>query len=136
MEILLAGSAAFLLTHLGISGTPLRAKLQSAMGAQPYLGLYSLLAFGSLGLMIYGYAQLHHADFIWYPSVAAYNVTKVLLLISLVVLVMGTLTANPTQVMNEKALDAEDKVIEEGYGSVDEDEKPSVDKKQVVSNPG
>ena len=37
---------------------------------------------------------------------------------------------------DKKALDAEEKRAEEGYGSVDEDEKPTVDKKQVVSNPG
>ncbi len=36
----------------------------------------------------------------------------------------------------KKALEAEEKRAEEGYGSVDEDEKPKVDKKQVVSNPG
>ena len=36
----------------------------------------------------------------------------------------------------KKALDAEEKRTEEGYGSVDEDEKPNVDKKEVVSNPG
>ena len=36
----------------------------------------------------------------------------------------------------KKALEAEEKRAEEGYGSVDEDEKANVDKKQVVSNPG
>jgi len=107
MELLIAGCLAFLLTHLGVSGTPLRAKLQDAMGAQPYLGLYSLLAFGSLGLMIYGYSNVPHVDFFWYPSQSAYMVTKGLLLLSLVTLVMGTLTKNPTQVMNEAALDHE-----------------------------
>lgn len=107
MSLLIAGCLAFLITHLGVSGTPLRAKLQDAMGAQAYLGLYSVLAFGSLGLMIYGYSNVPHVDFVWYPSEAAYMVTKGLLLLSLVVLVMGTLTKNPTQVMNEAALDHE-----------------------------
>ena len=36
----------------------------------------------------------------------------------------------------KKALNAEEKRAEEGYGSVDEDEKPTVDKKRVVSDPG
>ena len=107
MAWLIAGCLAFLVTHLGVSGTPLRAALQDALGAQPYLGIYSVLAFVSLGLMIYGYSQVPHVDFIWFPSQAAYMVTKAFLLISLVVLVMGALTKNPTQVMNEAALDHE-----------------------------
>ncbi len=107
MTLLVIGCLAFLITHLGVSGTPLRAKLQDAMGAQAYLGVYSLLAFGSLGLMIYGYGRVPHVDFVWYPSQAAYMVTKALLLLGLVTLVMGTLTKNPTQVMNEAALDHE-----------------------------
>ena len=105
MTILTTGCFLFLLTHLGISGTPLRGVLQEKLGAQPYLGLYSLLAFGSLGLMIWGYVRVPHADFIWFPSQAAYLVTKTLLFVALVTLVMGTLTRNPTQVMNEQALD-------------------------------
>lgn len=107
MAILITGCILFLVTHLGISGTPLRGALQDMMGAQRYLAVYSLLAFGSLGLMIYGYGQVPHVDFIWYPSEAAYLVTKVLLLLALVTLVTGTLTKNPTQVMSEQALDEE-----------------------------
>ena len=108
MEMLLfAGCAGFLLVHLGISGTPLRAVLQGKLGEQAYLGVYSLLSFATLGLMIYGYSNVPHVDFIWYPSNAAYLVTKGLLLIGLVVLVMGTLTKNPTQVMNEQALESD-----------------------------
>lgn len=107
MDLLIIGCIAFLVTHLGISGTPLRGVLQNAIGPSPYLGLYSLLSFGSFGLMIYGYSQADHTNFIWYPTPMAYMVTKVIVLVSLVTLVMGTLTKNPTQVMNEKALDNE-----------------------------
>lgn len=32
--------------------------------------------------------------------------------------------------------EAEDKRIEEGYGSVDKDEQAAVDKKEILSNPG
>ena len=105
MELLLTACLAFLVTHLGISATPLRGKLQGLMGAKPYLGLYSLLAFGSLGLMVYGYVKVPHMDFLWYPSQSAYLVTKVLLLLSLVALVMGSLTKNPTLILNDAALD-------------------------------
>lgn len=107
MELLIVGCLAFLVIHLGISGTPLRAVLQNSLGESPYLGVYSLLSFGSLGLMIYGYGQVPHADFLWYPSVDAYKVTKGLMLLSLVTIVMGTLVKNPTAVMSEQALDNE-----------------------------
>ena len=107
MALLLTACLAFLVTHLGVSGTPLRARLQKVMGARAYLGLYSLLAFGTLGLMVYGYANVPHVEFLWYPSQSAYMVTKGLLLLSLVTLVMGTLTRNPTLIMNEAALNYE-----------------------------
>lgn len=105
MEWLLIGCAGFLLVHLGISGTPLRAVLQGKLGEQGYLGVYSLLSAVTLGIMIYGYGKVPHTDFIWYPHPNAYLVTKVLLFVSLLTIVMGTLTKNPTAVMNEKALD-------------------------------
>jgi uncharacterized membrane protein len=107
MELLFIGCAGFLLTHLGISGSPLRNVLRGAMGEQAYLGVYSLLSFATLGLMIYGYAGVPHHDYIWLPSTSAYLVTKVLLFIALVTLVSGTLTKNPTQVMGDAALDNE-----------------------------
>jgi uncharacterized membrane protein len=107
MELLIVGCLAFLVIHLGISGTPLRAVLQNSLGESPYLGVYSLLSFGSLGLMIYGYSQVPHTDFLWYPSVTAYKVAKVLMLLALVTIVMGTLVKNPTAVMSEQALDNE-----------------------------
>ena len=107
MEILIIGCAGFLLTHLGISGSPLRKSLRGAMGEQAYLGIYTLLSFATLGLMIYGYAGVPHHDYIWLPSTSAYMVTKVLLFIALVTLVTGTLTKNPTQVHGDAALDNE-----------------------------
>ena len=75
------------------------------LGATPYLGVYSLLSLAGLGLMIYGYGQVPHTDFLWYPTVSAYKVTKVLLLLSLVTVVMGSLVKNPTAVMSEQALE-------------------------------
>lgn len=54
MTALVLATAAFLLTHL-VSGTPLRAKLVGAMGEWSYRGLYSALAFLTLGAMIWAY---------------------------------------------------------------------------------
>ncbi|MBI2289941.1 MAG: MFS transporter, partial [Betaproteobacteria bacterium] len=48
---LIAATVAFLATHY-VSSTPLRAKLVNALG-NAYLGLYSLIAFATLGYMIW-----------------------------------------------------------------------------------
>ncbi len=105
MELLIVGCVAFVLLHLGISSTPLRGIMQGALGENGYLGVYSVLAFAGLGLMIYGYSQSAHADFVWYPSPTAYKVTKVFLLFSLVLLAMGMVAKNPTAVKMDAALE-------------------------------
>ena len=56
METLLLATAAFLLTHF-VASTPLRPKLVMAMGEWPYRGVYSLVAFITLGWMIWAYAN-------------------------------------------------------------------------------
>ena len=55
MTGLVAATAAFLLTHF-VTSTPLRPKLVGALGEWPYRGVYSLVAFVTLGWMIWAYA--------------------------------------------------------------------------------
>jgi len=49
-------TAAFIATHF-ISSTPLRAALVRGLGERAYLGAYTLLAFATLGWMIWAYAK-------------------------------------------------------------------------------
>ena len=56
MTALLLATAAFLLTHF-VTSTPLRPKLVVTMGEWPYRGIYSAVAFLTLGWMIYAYAH-------------------------------------------------------------------------------
>jgi uncharacterized membrane protein len=49
-------TAAFVATHL-VASTPLRAALVRGVGARTYLGVYILLAFATLGWMIWAYAK-------------------------------------------------------------------------------
>src|SRR5437762_12627684 len=56
MMALVAATAAFLLTHF-VTSTPLRPKLVAAMGEWPYRGVYSLVAFVTLGGMIWAFAH-------------------------------------------------------------------------------
>ena len=54
MTQLVLATAAFLVTHF-VASTPLRPALVRALGEWPYRGLYSLLAFATLGWMIWAY---------------------------------------------------------------------------------
>jgi len=57
--------------------------------------------------MIYGDVRVTHVDFIWVPSVLAYKVAKVFMLLALVTIVMGPLVKSSRAVMSERALDPE-----------------------------
>jgi len=54
MTALLVATAAFLLTHF-VASTPLRPRLVATMGEWPYRGFYSLVAFATLGWMIWAF---------------------------------------------------------------------------------
>ena len=55
MTSLVAATAAFVLTHF-VTSTPLRPRLVATLGEWPYRGVYSLVAFLTLGWMIWAYA--------------------------------------------------------------------------------
>ena len=56
MTALVAATIVFLATHF-VPSTPLRPKLVNAMGHWPYIGAYSLVAFITLGWMIWAYTK-------------------------------------------------------------------------------
>src|SRR5258708_7504429 len=57
----------FLASHLIISSSAVRARLIGAVGEQPYRGIYSLVAAGTLGPLIYEFARNKHAGpLLWY----------------------------------------------------------------------
>lgn len=107
MTILLVTCLAFLITHLGISATPLRGALIGAMGETAYLVAYSLMSFVTLGAMIYAYAVIPHGTFLWSPTPTAYLIAKVIMMFALVLLSMGIMTRNPTAVKMESAVNDE-----------------------------
>ena len=57
MTALLLASFAFLATHF-VTSTPLRPRLAGAIGEWPYRGLYSIVAFATLGWMIWAYGKV------------------------------------------------------------------------------
>jgi uncharacterized membrane protein len=63
MTMLVAATVAFLATHF-VTSTPLRPALVNAMGEWPYRGVYSLVAFITLGWMIWAYVGAPR-EFLW-----------------------------------------------------------------------
>jgi uncharacterized membrane protein len=97
---LIVASLAFLATHY-VASTPLRDVLVSVLG-KSYLALYSLVAFATLGWMIWAF---YHAPFInlWY-AVALRPIPLVVMPFAMVFVVCALATPNPTAVGQERLL--------------------------------
>ncbi|MEN9808105.1 MAG: hypothetical protein RL756_2625 [Pseudomonadota bacterium] len=106
----------FLLTHLGVSSTPLRAVLVRRLGEGGYLGAYSLVAAVTLGLMIWMYANLPRLPYLWLPSPTLYLVPKVIMGLAFVLIGGSFLARNPSAVGMAGTLDAPDAPTRLAYG--------------------
>lgn len=100
---LVAASALFLATHY-IASTPLRARLVAALGQNGYLLVYSAAAFAALGWMVWAY---YRAPFmvLWFVPGLRY-VPAMVMPFSLILIVSGVLTSNPSAVGQERLLRA------------------------------
>ena len=100
--MLALASAAFLVTHF-VSSTPLRAALVAKIGEWSYVGLYSAVAFLTLGWMAWAFAQA--------PREALFSgfreISFVLMPIAFVLLACG-FGRNPTLVGADKLLKSEE----------------------------
>ena len=105
MDILASACLAFCLTHLGISGTPLRSFLHGRLGDNAYLGIYSSVSLLTLGLMIYGYTEAPMVNAFMFEKPSLFTFSKVIVFVALLLIVMGLTTPNPTAVKEEDALD-------------------------------
>ena len=100
--MLVAATAAFLATHF-VTSTPMRPALVNAMGEWPYRGLYSLVAFVTLGWMIWAYAVAPR-EILWQ---GARVVPYVLMPLAFVLIACGY-WRNPTMVGADKLLKSDD----------------------------
>ena len=57
MTLLVAGLVLFLLLHLIPSAAPLRAALVERMGEKPYRGVFGIVAFASLAMIVWGFSR-------------------------------------------------------------------------------
>ena len=90
---------AFILLHIGVSATPLRAGLVKGIGEGPYRGLFALASAGALGWMIWSFgiarADLANVN-LWSPPAWGRHVTATLVLAGFLLAVTGLLTPGPT----------------------------------------
>lgn len=100
--MLALASAAFIATHF-VSSTPLRPALVARMGERPYQGLYTVVAFITIGWMSWAFAQAPRE-----PLFSGFReMPYVLMPIAFVLLVCG-FGRNPTIVGAEKLLKSEE----------------------------
>lgn len=100
MGMLTAATLMFLLTHF-IPSTPLRPALVRAIGEGRYRGLYVLVAFATLGWMIWAYAHVPAQAPLWTPL---RHVPLIVMPFALILIVGGLVRMNPTAVGAERLL--------------------------------
>jgi len=102
MTNLVLATAAFLATHF-VTSTPLRPALVNAIGEWPYRGVYSLVAFITLGWMIWAYAGAPREQ-LW---IGNSEVAYVLMPLAFILIACGY-WRNPTMVGADKLLKSDD----------------------------
>lgn len=102
-EVLGAGLI-LLITHFGLSSTALRPTLVKMIGEQGFLGVYSLIAVGAFGLIIWQYGNVPRLEYAWFPDPGLYWIPKVIMPLAMMFMLGGFMVPNPTQVGGEKLL--------------------------------
>ncbi|WP_448202497.1 NnrU family protein [Azospirillum sp. sgz302134] len=92
-----------LITHFGISSTPLRGALVARIGEKPYLGLYSLISALAFWWLVAAYNDAPYEP-LWPAAGWQAWVPLLVVPVTLVLLVAGFSTPNPTAVGQEKLL--------------------------------
>ena len=110
---LLAAAIFFVLLHLVVSGTTVRDTLVSKSGQGPYMGLFSLASVVGLTWLGMAYGAGRHEAWnqaYWNITPATRHIQLGLMLISMLLIVPGLATPNPTSVRQEGALEKPDVV--------------------------
>src|SRR5262245_57436440 len=101
ITVLALATAVFLATHF-IPSTPLRSGLLATLGEKAYLGIYTAVALAAVGWMIWAYIRAPYVR-LWVGD--EFKVWAVVLMpVSLILVVLGGMTRNPSAVRQEGAL--------------------------------
>lgn len=93
MTILLLAAGSFLGTHFLLSHS-LRRPVMDALGEKAFMGIYSIVAFITLGATIWAYRAAPPTDMLWSVGDGSWALATVAMLIASVLL-MGSLVRNP-----------------------------------------
>lgn len=93
LMLLLACAIAFVGTHFILSH-PLRQPLVGAAGEKGFLAIYSLVAFATLGAMVWAYLKTPQTAALWNAGNGLWGLATLLMLIASVMMV-GSLIRNP-----------------------------------------
>jgi hypothetical protein len=110
MTAFIAALAAFILIHLGLAATGLRARLVAAIGEGPYRGLFSIASAVLLAALIftYGAARSDPANVaLWSPPAGMRHATYLIAGIGVTLAFAGLLTPGPTLAGAEGMLKSE-----------------------------
>lgn len=108
---LIAAATYFVLIHLLVSGTRLRGAIAGRIGEGPYMGLFSLASVAGLVWLIFAFGQARQESWnlaYWGVTAATRHLQVGLQLLSLLLIVPGLTTPNPTSVRQEGTLDRPD----------------------------
>ncbi|MDH5738003.1 MAG: NnrU family protein [Gammaproteobacteria bacterium] len=103
MTMLLTGAGLFILTHFGLSADPMRKALINQLGEKAFGGVYSLIAFVTFGLMIYGFISAVPGEELWGHGKTMMILAKIIMLVSIVLLVLGLMNQSPLSMMGKVA---------------------------------
>lgn len=93
LTLVFAAAAAFVVTHFALSH-PLRRPLVGAMGEPAFLGLYSAVAFVTLGAMVWAYRAAPVTAPLWTVGDGLWAVATVVMLFASILL-LGSFVRNP-----------------------------------------
>ena len=110
MTLLAAAALFWLFLHLVVAGSPLRGRLISAIGANPYRGLFSLLSALGLAALALAWRAVDSSTPLWSAGPAATWATLFLMLPAMIFFVGSVTDANPGAVGGERLLGREDLV--------------------------
>ena len=109
MPSLIAAAAFFVLLHLLVSGTRLRAAIVGTIGEGPYMGLFSLASLGGVVWLSMAYGDARgFGETYWDTGAAGRHAALVIQLVAFLLIIPGLLTPNPTSVKQEGSLDRPD----------------------------
>jgi uncharacterized membrane protein len=102
-----ACAAAWFLIHPGIAGSPVRGWVVRGIGERAFRAGFAMLSLAALSALIWSYSRAPFYP-LWFAPRAIYFVPLVLVPLGFVLLVGSFTVRNPTVVMGERALQADE----------------------------